>query len=671
MNTSSNDGLRTPLWTPSEDSIRGSRMFDFARWAERRHGIELPDYPSLHAWSVAQMNEFWQGVWDYFEVVASQPGERALGTSESSEADTGMPGAQWFPGARLNYAENSLRAARTRPDDVAIIGEHESSAPSTWTWGELEARVASVAQQLRDLGIVPGDRVAAVLPNIPETAVAMLATASVGAVWSVVNTDFGPSGVADRFAQIEPRVLFVVDGYEFGGSLRDMTGSYAGLVEVLPTVEQLIVVDQQTRDRVGALPEGSLRFSEISERDVTPRYEQLPFDHPLWILYSSGTTGKPKGIVHSHGGVVLEFLKALGLHAGLGPEDIAYYAVATTWMVWNMLVGILLTGSRIITYDGSPVYGGPEKSLELAARNGATFFGTGAGVLAMMQRAGVVPNVSMDLSALQSILVTGSPLPDATWDWVYESVSDTVRLGSDSGGTDVTSAFIGTNPYQPVYKGELMGPYLGVDAQSWDPEGRRVWDQVGELVITRPMPSMPVFFWDDSDGSRYRAAYFDMFPGVWRQGDWVTQLSEGPFVVHGRSDATINRGGIRMGSADLTHVVDQVDGVAASMVIGAELADGDYYMPLFVVPQPGTRLTPELEDRIVRAIREKISPRYVPDEIIEAPAVPRTRTGKLLEIPVKKLFQGADPSTVNRATAEDADVLDWYAEAARKYTSGA
>ncbi|WP_286737793.1 AMP-binding protein [Kocuria sp. UBA1838] len=391
MNTSLNDGLRTPLWTPSEDSIRGSRMFDFARWAERRHGIELPDYPSLHAWSVEQMNEFWQGVWDYFDVVASRPGEQALSTSESSEAHTGMPGAQWFPGARLNYAENSLRAARTRPDDVAIIGEHESRAPDTWTWGELEARVASVAQQLRDLGIVPGDRVAAVLPNLPETAIAMLATASVGAVWSVVNTDFGPSGVADRFAQIEPRVLFVVDGYEFGGSLRDMTGSYAGLLEVLPTVEQLIVVDQQPRDKVGALPEGSLRFSEISGHDVTPRYEQLPFDHPLWILYSSGTTGKPKGIVHSHGGVVLEFLKALGLHASLGPEDIAYYAVATTWMVWNMLVGILLTGSRIITYDGSPVYGGPEKSLELAARNGATFFGTGAGVLAMMQRAGVDP----------------------------------------------------------------------------------------------------------------------------------------------------------------------------------------------------------------------------------------------------------------------------------------
>lgn len=348
----------------------------------------------------------------------------------------------------------------------------------------------------------------------------------------------------------------------------------------------------------------------------------------------------------------------------------AYFAVATTWMVWNMLAGILLTGAQIITYDGSPAFGGPQKSFELVARNRATFFGAGAGVLSMVQRAGITPNVSMDFSALRSILVTGSPLPDAAWDWIYQAVSDSVRLGSDSGGTDVTSAFIGTNPYQPVYRGEIMGPYLGVDAQPWNSRGERVWDEVGELVITRPMPSMPVFFWDDPDGSRYRAAYFDMFPGVWRQGDWVTQLGAGPFVVHGRSDSTINRGGIRTGSADLTHVVDRVDGVAASMVIGAELAGGDYYMPLFVVPQPGTRLTEELRERIVDAIRTQVSPRYVPDEIIEAPAVPRTRTGKLLEIPVKKLFQGADPSSLNRATAEDAGVLDWYADIAKSHVGG-
>lgn len=637
-------------------------MYDFARWIEEEHDCELPDFAALHSWSVESSSEFWQGIWDYFGVVSSSSAHQPM-------SDEGMPGTHWFPGATLNYAENSLSAAATRPDEVAIIGEHETGQPQILTWSQLEAQVASVASWLRDLGIGPGDRVAGVLPNIPQTAVALLAAASVGAVWSVVNTDFGPGGVADRFAQIEPKVLFTVDGYEFGGKLRDMTGSYRALREVLPSVEHLIVVDQLPPESVGDIPEDAMRYSDIVASHAEPVYEQVPFEHPLWILYSSGTTGKPKGIVHSHGGVVLEFLKALGLHANLGPTDTAYFAVATTWMVWNMLVGILLTGSTIITYDGAPTFGGTQKSLSLVAQNKATFFGTGAGVLTMVERSGVVPNVQEDFSALRSILVTGSPLPDSTWDWVYQSVSDNVRLGSDSGGTDITSAFIGSNPFQPVHRGEIMGPYLGVDVQAWNAPGERVWDEVGELVITKPMPSMPVYFWNDLDGSRYRAAYFDMYPGTWRHGDWVTHSKEGTFVVHGRSDSTINRGGIRMGSADITHVVDQVPGVSASMVIGAELAGGDYYMPLFVVPEPGRALSDELKANIVTAIREHISPRYVPDEIIEAPAVPRTRTGKLLEIPVKKLFQGADPSTLNRATTEDAEVLDWYARTAQSYTA--
>lgn len=649
---------RTRLWSPSQESIEWSRMYAFARWAERKHGVDLPHYQALHKWSTEHLEDFWSDIWEYFGVVSSEQSDRVLTTRE-------MPGAQWFPGAKLNYAENSLRAAKSRPDDVAIVGEHESAPRTELTWRDFEAQVASVAQRLRDLGVEPGDRVAAVLPNIPETVVALMATASVGAIWSVVNTDFGPQGVADRFAQIEPKILFTVDGYDYNGTMRDTTGTIEPLRQLLPTVEHVIVVDQSSPTDVGAVPQDVLRYSEIITASAEPHYEQVPFDHPLWILYSSGTTGKPKGIVHSHGGVTLEFMKALGLHAGVGPGDIVYIAVATTWMMWNLHMGNLLVGSAILVYDGSPTFEGPDKSLELVARNRVTFFGTGAGVLSMAHRAGVYPNTKYDFSALNGILVTGSPLPDPTWDWVYEAVSDDVRLGSDSGGTDVTSAFVGSNPYMDVYRGEIMGPYLGIAAEAWNSGGERVWNEVGELVITLPMPSMPICFWNDADGTRYRDAYFDLFPGTWRQGDWTTQMPDGRMIIHGRSDSTINRGGIRMGSADITDVVDQVDGVEASMVIGAELAGGDYYMPLFVVPQPGKKLTDELKASIVDAIRTRVSPRYVPDEFIEAPAVPRTRTGKLMEIPVKKLFQGADADTLNRSSAENEDVLDWYAAAAR------
>lgn len=651
---------RTILWSPKPEDVRASRMYDFARWVEERHGLTLPGYEALHRWSVERLEDFWQDVWDYFGILSS-----ARATEVLSSRD--MPGARWFTGASLNYAENSLAAAAKRPDDLAIIGDHETSAATELTWKQLEANVASLAQTLRDLGVRPGDRVAAVLPNIPETVVALMATAAVGAVWSVVNTDFGPQGVADRFAQIEPKILFTVDGYDYAGQLRDMTGTIEPLREVLPTVERVILVDQRDPAEIGDVPSDVLRYSEIIRQPAEPRYEQVPFGHPLWILYSSGTTGRPKGIVHSHGGVVLEFLKALGLHGDVRAGDRVYIAVATTWMMWNLHMGNLLLGATILTYDGSPAFGGADKSLELVARHGVSFFGTGAAVLAMAERAGVRPNTRYDFSRLRTILVTGSSLPDPVWDWVYDAVTDDVRLGSDSGGTDVTSAFVGSNPFMDVYRGELMGAYLGVDAQAWNLQGQRVWDEVGELVLTTPMPSMPLYFWNDEDGSRLREAYFDLFPGTWRQGDWVTQSRDGRLVIHGRSDSTINRGGIRMGSADITHVVDQVDGVAASMVIGAELAGGDYYMPLFVVPQPRSRLTDELKGRIVESIRSNVSPRYVPDDIIEAPAVPRTRTGKLLEVPVKRLFQGAGPESLNRASAEDAAVLDWYVDAAREF----
>ena len=654
------DEERKPLWTPSVQRAEGSDMFAFQRWLKEHRGVSTTDYSSLHEWSVTEVGDFWGAIWDYFGVIASVQPKGTL-------VDEKMPGATWFPGARLNYAENLLKHARQRPHDVALIGEHESLPATALTWKELEDQVAALAQQLRDFGVGPGDTVAAVLPHIPQTVVALLATASVGAIWSVVNTDFGVNGVADRFAQIEPKVLFTVDGYEFGGKIRDMTSSVPDLLEVLPTVEHVIIADQLPAESGGELPQGSLRFSQIVTQYAEPNYEQVAFEHPLWVLYSSGTTGKPKGIVHSHGGVLLEVLKANGLHYDLSPSDRAYFAVSTTWVVWNMVVDTMVMGTAVITYDGSPTHNGPGKHFELIAKHKATFFGTGAAVLTMIEKAGIAPNTRYDLSALSAMMVTGSPLPDSTWDWVYRDVGEDIRVGSDSGGTDVATAFIGSNPLQPVYRGELMGACLGVAAESWDPEGNRVYNTVGEFVVTRPMPSMPIKFWNDPDGSRYHSSYFEDYPGVWRHGDWVTELDGGQFIIHGRSDSTINRGGIRMGSADITQTVDEVEGVAASMVIGAELAGGDYYMPLFVVPANGRNVDDEMRDAIVQAIRTNISPRYVPDEILEAPAVPKTRTGKIMEVPIKKLFQGAGPETLNRATAEDPQILDWYAEQAESF----
>lgn len=654
------DDERKPLWVPSTQRVEGSQMRAFQRWLEEHRQISTSDYRSLHEWSVTETGEFWSAIWDYFGVIAS---EEPTGTL----VDEKMPGATWFPGAKLNYAQNMLKHAQDRPDDVAIIGEHETLPTTRLTWRELEAQVAAVAQQLRDLGVKPGDTVAAVLPHIPQTVVALLATASVGAIWSVVNTDFGVTGVADRFAQIEPKVLFTVDGYEFGGKLRDMTGTLPELLKVLPTVEQVIVADQLPTERRGTLPDDVLFFSEVVEQEAQPNYEQVSFEHPLWVLYSSGTTGKPKGIVHSHGGVLLEVLKANGLHYDLSPRERAYFAVSTTWVVWNMVVNTMVVGASIITYDGSPTHNGPGRHFELIAKHKATFFGTGAAVLTMIEKAGVAPGARYDLSSLSAMMVTGSPLPDSTWDWIYRDVSQDIRVGSDSGGTDVATAFIGSNPLQPVYRGELMGACLGVAAEAWDPEGNRVFNEVGEFVVTKPMPSMPIKFWNDDDGTRYHEAYFEDYPGVWRHGDWVTELDGGQFIIHGRSDSTINRGGIRMGSADITQTVDEVDGVAASMVIGAELAGGDYYMPLFVVPAAGRTVDDQMRQSIIDAIRTNVSPRYVPDEIIEAPAVPKTRTGKIMEVPIKKLFQGAGPETLNRATAEDPEVLDWYAARAADF----
>ena len=648
---------REALWSPQPERVAASRMAQYQRWLATEKYVTTTDFGSLWRLSISDLGAFWSSIWEHFDVIASSEAEVAL-------ADTQMPGAQWFPGARLNWAENLLR--HVGAEGPAIVSVDENGTTGELSREDLVKQVANLAAHFRGMGVRPGDRIAAVLPNIAPAVVAVLAAASVGAVWSCCAPDFGVKGLVDRFAQIEPTVLIGVDGYQFNGKPVDRREVLYSLRDQLPTVRQTILV--RNLDRDGAPPAGVADYADLVVGDAVPHYEQLPFEHPLWILYSSGTTGLPKGIVHSHGGILLEALKANALHYDLGPADRVFIAASTAWVVWNMLVNCMATGATLITYDGSPTFGRPDHQFEICARYGVTRFGTGAAYLTLCEKAGAHPGKDFDLASLRSIMSTGSPLPDSTWRWVYDAVSSDVHLGSDSGGTDVATGFIGANRLSPVRTGELQGPYLGVDVQAWDEDGRSVIGEVGEMVITAPMPSMPIFFWNDPDGSRYRDAYFEVYPGIWRHGDWITIEADGACVVHGRSDSTINRGGVRMGSADIYQAVETLPEIAEALVIGAELPNGGYHMPLFVVLRAGHDLDDALVEKIRTTIRREVSPRHVPDEIVDVPSIPTTRTGKRLEIPVKKLIQGVSPDTaINRATVADTSALDWYIDYAERF----
>lgn len=642
------------LWRPAPEWIDRARLTEYLHWLESTRRLPFASYHELWTWSVTDLAGFWTSIWEYFDVIASAPAQRALGSQQ-------MPGAEWFPGARLNWAENLLR--RRDGEEIAIIAVDELGSQSELSWSELRRRVAAVASRLRAWGIRPGDRVAAYLPNIPETVIALLATASVGAVWSCCAPDFSVAAATDRLAPLAPRVLFTADGYTYGGREIARQADSAELLGRLPTVEHAVTIS-----RLGLDPGTGTTFASLVTGSAAEHYEQVPFGHPLWILFSSGTTGAPKGLVHSHGGILLESLKANALHYDLGPGDRVFIAASTAWVVWNMLVDAMCTGATIVTYDGSPLYPDPGRLLRIASEQRVTRFGTGAAYLAACQRAGLRPRDELDFGCLRTIMSTGSPLPPSTWHWVYDEVKEDVLLGSDSGGTDVATGFIGSNPLLPVRVGQCQSASLGVLAQSWNKQGKPVTDEVGELVIAAPMPSMPVSFYGDADGSNYRDAYFSVFPGAWRHGDWVTETSEHSFMVHGRSDATINRGGVRMGSADIYAVLAGLPDVADSMVIGAELPAGGYYMPMFVQLAEGARLDEELQARIRNRIREGLSPRHVPDEIIEAPGIPLTRTGKKLEVAVKRLLQGtANLDGLPLGGMQDPGVMRWYADFAAEF----
>jgi acetoacetyl-CoA synthetase len=645
------------LWSPTPESIAASQLGRFAAWVAERRGLDFgtpPDYDAIWRWSVDHLDQFWSDVATFTDVLPGVPDDQVLTRRE-------MPGAEWFPGVTLNYAEQALRYATA--DQPALIAAAEDTEPVEIPWATLRGQVGAFAATLRRLGVQRGDRVVGYLPNVPEAVVAFLGAASIGAVWSSVAPDFGTRSVLDRFAQIEPVVLVAVDGYRFNGKPYDRRDVVAELRAALPSVRTTIAV---TRLHPDELPDGVLPWAEAVADEQEPAFEALPFDAPLWIVFSSGTTGLPKGIVHGHGGVVLEQRKQIGLHIDVAPGDRLFWYASTAWIMWNIATSALLAGATVVVYDGAPTYPTPDAQFALAARTGMTYLGTSPGYLAACEKAGVRPGEDHDLSALRAIGATGSPLPAATFRWVYDAVKPDVFLGSLSGGTDIATGFIGSSPLLPVTAGELQRPMLGVAAASWDEDGKPVIGELGELVVTEPMPSMPLYFWNDPDGSRYREAYFEPWPGVWRHGDWLEVTERGTCIITGRSDSTLNRGGVRMGTADIYAAVEAIPAVLDCVVLGVEQRNGGYWMPLFVQLAPGEELTPELETQIKAAIRANASPRHVPDEITVVPGVPHTRTGKRLEVPLKRLFQGVAPEkALNLGAVDDPAVVQHYVELAR------
>jgi acetoacetyl-CoA synthetase len=646
------------LWEPSAESVERATMTRYMRWLADTRGLAFDDYESLWRWSATEIEDFWVSIWEFFDVEASAPYSEAL-------PDRTMPGADWFGGARLSHPQHIFR--NRRDTDVAVLHASELRELGQLTWGELREQVASTAAGLRALGVARGDRVVAYMPNIPETLVAFLATASIGAIWSSCSPDFGASSVVDRFAQIEPKVLLCVDGYRYNGRDFDRTDTVAGLQAAMPTLEHTVVLPYLASDPDISSLEAAMTWEQLldSGRGAALEFEQVPFDHPLWVLYSSGTTGLPKAIVQGHGGILLEHLKKLHLHVDAQEGDRVFWFTTTGWMMWNFLVGVLLTPASIVLYDGSP--GHPDMGVlwDLAEGAGVTCFGTSASYIAACMKAGVEPGSGRHLERLRSVGSTGSPLSPEGFEWVYEHVGRDTWLFSTSGGTDVCTAFVGGVPLLPVYRGELQGRALGAKVEAFDEEGNSIIDEVGELVITEPMPSMPLYLWGDEDGSRYRASYFEQYPGIWRHGDWIEITSRGTAVIYGRSDSTINRQGVRMGTSEIYRAVQAVPEVVDALVVDIPRPGTEGWMPLFVVLADGETLSDELTAEIKRRIRELCSPRHVPDAVYEIDEVPRTLSGKVLEVPVKRILTGTPPEqAASRDSLANPRSLDYFVELA-------
>jgi acetoacetyl-CoA synthetase len=654
------------MWIPSPERVEATEMARFRDWVAGRHGVEIDGYEDLWRWSVDELEQFWADVWEFTGVIASKPYERVL-------ASRAMPGTRWFQGAELNYAENLLSGHDA--GQAAVLHCSELRELQELTWAELREQVAAVAAGLAALGVGRGDRVVAYMPNIPETLIAFLATASLGAIWSSAAPEFGARSVIDRFAQIEPKVFLAVDGYRHGGKDFDRTAVAAGILAELPTVERAVVLPYlDPAADPAALGPRAISWQGLLDGGAPGaelRFEQVPFDHPLWVLYSSGTTGLPKAIVQGHGGILLEQVKKR-MHLDLRPGDRMFWFTTTGWMMWNFLVGCLLSDAAIVLYDGSPAHPDLGAMWRLAERAGITCMGLSPGLLASCEKAGIEPAREADLKRLRALGATGSPLSPESFHWVYEHVNPDMWLFSTSGGTDVCTAFVAGCPMLPVYEGELQCRALGCKVESWDEEGRSLIDEVGELVVTEPMPSMPLFLWGDESGERLRDSYFSMYPGIWRHGDWIRITPRGGAVIYGRSDSTINRQGVRMGTSEIYRAAGRVDAVLDSVVVDVPIAarDGlgeELRMILFVVLRDGVTLDEGLERQIKTAIREDCSPRHVPNEVRQIAQVPRTLSGKVLEVPVKRILMGTPPEqAASRESLADPAALDYFVELAKE-----
>lgn len=649
-----------PLWTPDAERIANSRLTDYQRWLQAEKGLYFEDYQALWRWSVDELENFYESLWHYFDIRHSTPYSAVLASHD-------MPGAVWFPGARLNLAEQLFRLHAEAPERPAIVSRSELRELSTLSWGELRAQVAALADSLRAMGVGPGDRVVAYLPNLPETTVAFFAVASIGAIWSSCSPDMGTRSVLDRFRQIDPKVMIAVDGYRYGGKAFDRLAVVAGLRDELPTLEQVVLLPYLNQQ--ATLP-GALDWTALLTGEAPMRFEQVPFDHPLWVVYSSGTTGMPKPIVHGHGGALLEGLQDHALQLDLGPRDRYMWFTTTGWIMWNSQMSGLLTGATICLYDGNPGYPDLSTLWRFAEEAEITFFGAGAAYFLNCKKAALKPGQWLTPGRLRSVGSTGSPLPEEGYRWLMDELGD-VMIAAISGGTDVASAYVGSCPILPVYPGEMQCRYLGTAVYAMDDDGNVLDDEVGELVVTKPMPSMPLYFWNDEGGHRYRDSYFDVFPGVWRHGDWIRITPRGGAVIYGRSDTTINRHGIRMGTSEIYRVVEELPEVLDSLVVDLEYLGRESYMPLFVVLREGVALDDDLAGRLKSAIRDQLSARHVPNDIIVVDEVPRTLTGKKMELPIKKLLLGQPLDKVaNPDAMANPDSLRTYIEfAARRGTA--